>query len=455
MQYDKALFETMPIPKAVAKNSIPAIMSMLLVFVYNVADTFFIGQTGDELQVAAVTLSMPIFTLLIGAGVLLGVGSTSVISRALGAGRERYAKNVSSFAFYGAIGFGLLLMVLFWTFMPIVLKVIGVTPDTYDYTRAYLNYLVVGAPFVILSQAFSNIIRAEGRSSLAMRGMMLGSIANIILDPIFIFTFDMGLTGAAVATVLGNILSALYFIRYLVSGRSILSINLKDFKVTDGIMLGVLAIGIPASLNNLLLSVANIFMNNFLSSYGDIQLAAMGVAIRANMILVFVQIGLGQGIQPLIGYCYGARNFDRLRGIIKFSSIAAICLGSVLTLIYWVLTDTIIGSFIDNEQVVAYGTQMLRALIISGPIVGIMFIFINVLQGLGKAIPSLILSISRHGLVFIPLIYLLNRIAGLNGVVYTQPITDIVTSIIGVSIYLAVMRGVKRSYGTQQRQAGT
>ena len=181
MQYDKALFETMPIPKAVAKNSIPAIMSMLLVFVYNVADTFFIGQTGDELQVAAVTLSMPIFTLLIGAGVLLGVGSTSVISRALGAGRERYAKNVSSFAFYGAIGFGLLLMVLFWTFMPIVLKVIGVTPDTYDYTRAYLNYLVVGAPFVILSQAFSNIIRAEGRSSLAMRGMMLGSIANIIL----------------------------------------------------------------------------------------------------------------------------------------------------------------------------------------------------------------------------------------------------------------------------------
>lgn len=455
MQYDKALFETMPIPKAVAKNSIPAIMSMLLVFVYNVADTFFIGQTGDELQVAAVTLSMPIFTLLIGAGVLLGVGSTSVISRALGAGREKYAKNVSSFAFYGAIGFGLLLMVLFWTFMPIVLKVIGVTPDTYDYTRAYLNYLVVGAPFVILSQAFSNIIRAEGRSSLAMRGMMLGSIANIILDPIFIFTFDMGLTGAAVATVLGNILSALYFIRYLVSGRSILSINLKDFKVTDGIMLGVLAIGIPASLNNLLLSVANIFMNNFLSSYGDIQLAAMGVAIRANMILVFVQIGLGQGIQPLIGYCYGARNFDRLRGIIKFSSIAAICLGSVLTLIYWVLTDTIIGSFIDNEQVVAYGTQMLRALIISGPIVGIMFIFINVLQGLGKAIPSLILSISRHGLVFIPLIYLLNRIAGLNGVVYTQPITDIVTSIIGVSIYLAVMRGVKRSYGTQQRQAGT
>ena len=455
MQYDKALFETMPIPKAVAKNSIPAIMSMLLVFVYNVADTFFIGQTGDELQVAAVTLSMPIFTLLIGAGVLLGVGSTSVISRALGAGRERYAKNVSSFAFYGAIGFGLLLMVLFWTFMPIVLKVIGVTPDTYDYTRAYLNYLVVGAPFVILSQAFSNIIRAEGRSSLAMRGMMLGSIANIILDPIFIFTFDMGLTGVAVATVLGNILSALYFIRYLVSGRSILSINLKDFKVTDGIMLGVLAIGIPASLNNLLLSVANIFMNNFLSNYGDIQLAAMGVAIRANMILVFVQIGLGQGIQPLIGYCYGARNFDRLRGIIKFSSIAAICLGSVLTLIYWVLTDTIIGSFIDNKQVIAYGTQMLRALIISGPIVGIMFIFINVLQGLGKAIPSLILSISRHGLVFIPLIYLLNRIAALNGVVYTQPITDFVTSIIGVSIYLAVMRGVKRSYGTQQRQAGT
>ncbi len=444
MQYDKALFETMPIPKAVAKNSLPAIMSMLLVFVYNVADTFFIGQTGDELQVAAVTLSMPVFTLLIGAGVLVGVGSTSVISRALGAGRENYARKVSSFAFYGSITLGLLLMTFFWIFMPTVLKIIGVSADTYDFTRSYLNYLVVGAPFVILSQTFSSIIRAEGKSSLAMRGMMIGSITNIILDPIFIFTFGMGLTGAAVATVIGNLFSAIYFISYLRSGRSILSIKIKDFKVTDGILYGVLAIGIPASLNNFMLSIANIFMNNFLSSYGDVQLAAMGVAIRANMILVFVQIGLGQGIQPLIGYNYGARNFKRMKGIIKFSVVAAICVGSVLTLIYWIFADTIVQSFIDSELVIAFGTQMLRALIISGPIVGVMFVFINTLQGIGKALPSLILSISRHGLVFIPLIYFLNQVAGLNGVIYTQPITDILTSLIAVGIYLFVMRGVAR-----------
>lgn len=445
MQYDKDLFETMPIPKAVAKNSIPAIMSMLLVFVYNVADTFFIGQTGDELQVAAVTLSMPVFTLFIGAGVLLGVGSTSVISRSLGEGREGYAKKVSSFAFYASIVFGLLLMILFWTFMPTVLNIIGVSADTVDFTRSYLGYLVVGAPFIILSQTFSNIIRAEGKSSLAMRGMMLGSVINIILDPIFILTFNMGVTGAAIATVIGNLFSTIYFIVYLVSGRSILSIRLKDFQMSDGIMFGVLAIGIPASLNNLMLSIANIFMNNFLSIYGDIQLAAMGVAIRANMILIFVQIGLGQGIQPLIGYSYGAKNFERLKGIIKFASLMAIIVGSILTLFYWIFADTIVQSFIDNDQVIMYGTQMLRALIISGPIVGIMFVFINTLQGLGEVIPSLILSISRHGLVFIPLIYLLNYTAGLNGLIYTQPVTDILTSIISVVIYWFVIRGVMKN----------
>src|SRR5690625_145107 len=444
MQYDKALFETMPIHKAVAKNSLPAIMSMLLVFVYNVADTFFIGQTGDELQVAAVTLSMPVFTLFIGAGVLLGVGSTSVISRSLGQGRVEYAKKVSSFAFYSSIIFGILMMVLFWIVMPTVLKIIGVSADTADFTRSYLNYLVVGAPFVILSQTFSNIIRAEGKSSLAMRGMMIGSIINIILDPIFIFTFGMGVTGAAVATVLSNMISSAFFIRYLLSGDSILSINIKDFKVTDGIMAGVLAIGIPASLNNLMLSVANIFMNNFLSSYGDVQLAAMGIAIRANMILIFVQIGLGQGIQPLIGYSYGAKNFDRMKGIIKFSSVVAILGGSILTILYWVFADPIVQAFIDSPEVVEYGIQMLRALIISGPIVGIMFVFINTLQGLGKAFPSLILSISRHGLIFIPFLYLFNQIAGLNGIIYTQPVTDIVTSVFSLVLYLIVIRGVEK-----------
>lgn len=442
MQYDKALFETMPIHKAVAKNSFPAIASMLIVFIYNIADTFFIGQTGDELQVAAVTLSMPVFTLFIGAGVLLGIGGTSLISRSLGEGREGYAKKVSAFVFYAAIVLGVLLMVLFWVFMPMVLNLIGASSDTIDFARSYLTYLVIGAPFIILSQSFSNILRSEGKSTLAMKGMMIGSITNIILDPLFILVFDMGVSGAAIATVIGNLLGALYFIIYLVSGRSILSIRLKDFQMTDGVMLGVLAIGIPASLNNLMLSVANIFLNNFLSSYGDVQLAAMGVAIRANMIMIFVQIGLGQGIQPLVGYSYGAKNFDRLKGIIKFSVAMAVVLGSILTLVYWLSADMIVQSFIDSEAVIRYGTQMLRALIISGPVVGIMFVFINVLQGLGKVIPSLILSISRHGLVFIPFLYMLNAVAGLDGIIYTQPITDILTVVISVLLYLIVRRGL-------------
>lgn len=442
MQYDKELFETMSIPKAVAKNSIPAIISMMVVFVYNIADTFFIGQTGDELQVAAITLSMPVFSLFIAAGVLLGIGGTSMISRALGEKRVEYAKHVSAFAFYASIIIGLVLMVTFWVFMPSLLNIIGVSADTVDYTRNYLMYLAIGAPFIILSQTFSNIIRSEGKSTLAMKGMMLGTITNIILDPILILGFDMGVSGAAIATVIGNMFGAAFFIFYLVSGKSILSIKPKDFMIKNGVLLGVLAIGIPASLNNLMLSVANIFLNNFLMSYGDIQLAAMGVAVRANLIMIFVQIGLGQGIQPLVGYSYGAKDFDRLRGIIKFSIITAVILGSLLTAIYWVFADAIVQSFIDSPVVIDYGTTMLRALIISGPIVGVMFIFINVLQGLGKVIPSLILSISRHGLVFIPLLYILDYTVGLNGIIYTQPVTDILTVIISIILYTVVSRGL-------------
>nr|WP_197274779.1 MATE family efflux transporter [Halolactibacillus sp. JCM 19043] len=211
-----------------------------------------------------------------------------------------YAKHVSSFAFYASIIIGLVLMVTFWVFMPTLLNIIGVSADTVDYTRDYLTYLAIGAPFIILSQTFSNIIRSEGKSTLAMKGMMLGTITNIILDPILILGFDMGVSGAAIATVIGNMFGAAFFIFYLVSGKSILSVKPKDFMIKNGVLVGVLAIGIPASLNNLMLSVANIFLNNFLMSYGDIQLAAMGVAIRANLIMIFVQIGLGQGIQHLL-----------------------------------------------------------------------------------------------------------------------------------------------------------
>lgn len=440
MKQNTELFEEMSVPKSVAKNAIPAIISMLVVFVYNIADTFFVGQTGDELQVAAVSLTTPIFLLFMAVGTLLGVGGTSVISRALGEGRGEYAKKVSSFCFYSSIVTGLMLMISFWIFMPNILKLIGTSEETIGFARSYLNYVALSAPFVIFAQAFSNIVRAEGKPNEAMFGMMLGTIINIVFDPVMILVMDMGVVGAAVATVIGNMVGAGYYLIYFLRNKSILSISLKDFQISDKIFTGVLSIGIPASLNNILMSVSSVILNNFLAGYGDIRVAAMGVAIRASMIIVLLQIGLGQGIQPLLGYNYGAKNYKRLREVIKFSLMCVLIIGTILTIIYWFGANIIVKAFIDNEAVAEYGINMLKALIISGPVMGIMFVFINALQAMGKAMPSLILSLTRQGFVFIPLLFILNAVSGLTGIVYAQPIADIIAVLISAILYFTINR---------------
>ncbi|AOT70337.1 MATE family efflux transporter [Geosporobacter ferrireducens] len=440
MEQNIALFERMSVPKAVAQNAIPAIISMLVVFIYNIADTFFVGQTGDELQVAAVSLTTPVFLLFMAAGTLFAVGGTSLISRALGEGRREYAKKVSSFCFYASIGIGCLLMILFWVCMPTILRLIGTSKDTIGLAGGYLNYVALSAPFVILSQTFSNIVRAEGKPNEAMFGMLLGTIANIVLDPIMILTMNMGVVGAAVATVIGNIVGAGYYIIYFLRKKSILSISFKDFQMGDQILTTVLAIGIPASLNNILMTVSNVVLNNFLAGYGDIQVAAMGVAMKASMMIVLLQLGLGQGIQPLLGYNYGAKNYKRSGEVLKFSVICSVVLGTILTIIYWLGANSIVRTFINSKAVIEYGMIILRALMLSGPVIGILFIFTNALQAMGQAIPSLVLSVSRQGFVFIPLLFILNAFGGFTGIVYAQPLTDFVSILISAVLYFIVSR---------------
>ncbi|MBP2651724.1 MAG: family efflux transporter [Firmicutes bacterium] len=450
------VFERMPVPKAVAKIVLPAIASMLMVFIYNIADTFFIGQTGDELQVAAVALTTPVFLLFMATGTLFGVGGTSVISRAIGEGRLEYAKKASAFCFYAAIAIGCILMVSFWIFMPAILSFIGTSKDTIGFAHEFLKYVALSAPFVLVSQSFSNIVRAEGRAKEAMNGMLLGTIVNIILNPIFILGFNLGVVGSAIATVIGNIIAAGYYVLYLLQGKSILSIALKDFQVNDKIMTGVFAIGIPAFITDILMSVANVILNNFLAVYGDVQVAAMGVAMKAGMMVVLLQIGLGQGIQPLLGFNYGAGNYRRLRDVIQFSSLCSIIFGTIITVAVWLNIDFFIRVFIDNEDVVKYGVIILKAMLLSGPVVGLLFIFTSALQAMGKALPSLILSLSRQGLVFIPLLFILNALGGFNGIVYVQPLVDFVSILLSAVLYFAVSRSMgSKKEQPQQTPAGS
>ena len=433
---DNKVFESYPVPKAVATLALPTVLSMLVTIFYNMADTFFVGQTGDPNQVAAVSLTTPVFMLLMAVGNIFGIGGCSYISRMLGEGETEKVKKISSFCFYGSIIAGVIMMIVFLGGMPVILKLIGCSPNTEEYARSYLTYIGLGSVFVVISMAFNNVVRGEGAAKISMIGMMIGTIVNIVLDPVMILGMNMGVAGAAIATIIGNICTVVFYLFFFAKMKTGLSISPKHFTAKERILSGVFAIGIPASINNILMSTANIILNNFLASYGDIPVAVMGVAMKANMLVILVQIGLGSGVAPLIGYCYGSGNLEKMKKTMKFSMACNVIMGTVLSLLYLLFTEPIIQAFINDGSVVAHGVRMLRVLMISGPVIGIMFVFMFGFQAMGKAIPSLILSLSRQGLVFFPVLLITNYLFGLEGIVFAQPVADLAS--LGVSFLLFI-----------------
>lgn len=437
---NKELFENAPVGKAVAKMAIPTIITMLVVVIYNMADTFFIGQTGDAMQVAAVSLATPVFMVFMALGNLFGIGGSSAISRALGSKSLERAKKICSFCCYGSLGLGIIIFVCYLGGMNMILKLIGATENTIGFAREYLTIIAVGGPFIMFATAFGNILRGEGAAKESMIGNMIGTLTNIVLDPIMILGLGMGVSGAAWATVIGNVAASAFYVVFFLRKKSILSISPKEFSMKGGIVTDVIKIGIPASLNNILMSVSNIVLNNALIQYGDTPVAAMGVALKTNMLVVLLQIGLCAGIQPLIGYNYGAKNYKRLNSIFKFTGICAIVMGTILTVVIFFTKAFIIKAFINDAEVVRIGTQMVMALQISGPIIGLLFLSINTLQGMGKAIPSLILTVCRQGIMFIPMIYILNALFKMDGVIYAQSVADYGSIILGIVICLIILK---------------
>lgn len=443
MNTNRYLFEEAPVSKAVATMAVPTMISMLVVVIYNMADTFFIGQTGDPMQVAAVSLATPVFMVFMALGNLFGIGGSSAISRALGEKKSDRARNISSFCCYGSLGLGVIMALLFLFGMDTILRLIGASENTIDYAREYLTYIAFGGPFIMFGTAFGNILRGEGAAKQSMIGNMIGTVTNIILDPIMILIFGWGVAGAAIATVIGNIAASVFYTLYFLQKKSSLSISLHDFRIGSHIASSVTAIGIPASLNNILMSLANIILNLALAQYGDTPVAAMGVAMKSNMIVVLLQIGLCTGIQPLIGYNYGARNKKRLLQVFRFTGLCAIIMGTILTAVMVIARQFVIQAFINDEEVIAYGIQMVIALQLSGPVIGILFLCINTIQGMGKALPSLVLTICRQGLIFIPLIFILDHIFRLNGVIYAQPAADFISIVLAVLICLVIFKGLE------------
>ena len=465
MKDNTKIFAEYKVPRAVAAMALPSMMGMLINIIYNLADTFFVGQTGDSNQVAAVSVSMPLFFFFLAIGNLFGIGGCAFISRSLGEGKKDKVKTISSFCIYGALVLGIFIGILFFFFREPLLYLVGASDNTIGFAQDYLKWVAVGAPFSVLSITVCNLVRGEGAAKISMVGSVLGQVVNVILDPIFIlgsgdklfgitlpFGLDMGVAGAAIATVLGNVFSVVFFLVYFLRGKSILSITPKRFSMKNGIAKGVINVGLPASLNNLLMSISNIIVNIVLVSYGDNAVAAMGVAMKANMLVIMLQIGLAQGVQPLIGYCYGAKNYTRMKKCMGFSIVCNIVIGTVMMLFYLVFRENVISMFIDDAEVVSLGIKMLTAIMSPGPVIGIMFVLNFAFQGMGKGIQSFILSVGRQGLVYIPLLFILNKLVGLDGIIWAQAAADFVCVIMSIIMFIFVMKGINKKSSAEIAQ---
>lgn len=431
----KELMGSLKVSKAVAKMAIPSVISSLVTVVYNMADTFFVGQTNDPLQVAAVSLTNPIFILFMAFANMFGMGGSAVASMAMGEKKEERAKNASAFVAYASFFVGIVFAASLLLFMRPLLTLFGADAQTYAFARGYTLHISYGAPFIIWSAAASFVVRADGASREAMIGSMIGTIANIVLDPVFISGFGMGAAGAAIATTIGNILACLYYLWYFMKKSRWLSIAPKNFKCRDGILTGVCVTGFPTAIFSVLMSVSTIILNQILVAYGNAPVAAIGIVFKANMFITFLQLGLANGVQPLLGYNYGAGNRERFIAVDRFTKKCCLIVGILATALFFVLREPIVRLFINDADIIYYGVKMLVAYMLSGPFIGILFVNMNCLQSTGNALPATILSVLRQGLLLIPVLYLLNAVAGLNGVIYGQALTDYVAVILSVVIW--------------------
>ena len=429
------LFEKAPISKAYFKLALPVVLSMVISLVYNMVDTFFVAQTQNTNLVAGVSLCAPIFTLMIALGDIFGIGGSSVISRLFGQKQDKEGKNVSGFCFYGAIVCGLIVSIIMMIARKPILTLLGTNQATLPYASQYYTYMALGATLIIVSLTPSNLMRTEGLATESMIGTITGSIVNMILDPIFILYLNMGAGGAAIATIIGYFASDLVFIYLTLKKSKKLSISLKYTHITKDELISIFTIGIPASITNLMSSFAMAITNNYLVVFGNDKVAAMGIVLKINMIVLLVMIGFAFGAQPLIGYNYGAKNTKRLKEIIKFDLLVEIIFALCTSVTLALFTPSFIKIFMNDSTIIQSGTLMLRFLLLSSPCVGIILVFTTLFQSEGKALPALLLSIGRQGVVFVICIIVLSHIFGYYGIICSQTIADILTAIMALVLY--------------------
>ena len=419
------------------KLAIPTVLSSLVMVLYNLADTYFVGMLNNSVQNAAVTLAAPVLLAFNAVNNLFGVGSSSMMSRALGRKEYETVRQSSAFGFYCALFSGILMSLVCTVFCQPLLGILGADANTMMATEGYLKWTVTfGAVPAILNVVMAYMVRSEGAALHASIGTMSGCLLNIIIDPVFIMPwgFNMGAAGAGLATFLSNCVACIYFffLLYKKRGNTYISINPREFGFRKLIVLGVCGVGIPASIQNLLNVTGMTILNNFTSFYGADAVAAMGITQKINMVPMQIALGFSQGIMPLVSYTYASGNHKRMKEAVFFTMKTLLPLLVLVSLFYYVGAGGLTRVFMDNEAIVAYGTRFLRGFCLGLPFLCMDFITVGVFQAVGMGRSALVFAILRKILLEIPALYVLNYMFPLYGLSYAQFIAELVLSIAAV-----------------------
>lgn len=427
---NEALFRDKPVWTAIFSLAIPSCITILIMTIYNMADMFFVGMLEDTAQVAAVSIVSPIFSLVMAAATMLGAGGCSVVANAIGAGKKEDAKTYSSLCCMASVILGVTCSIVMLSATTPILNLLGANKDIMDSAYTYMRTLAVGVPFMLFSTGFASILRAEGAIKEGLIGNMIGTVLNIVLDPIFIIVIQKGVAGAAIATVIGNVVSSVFYLYFIVRKASVISLNPRDAMKNPLGLFHILAIGLPNGISSVLAGLASTFSNNLLVGYGTDAVAAMAAAGKAVMVITMIHMGICMGVQPLIAYTYGAKNGKRMKEILKKMALLTFGIGTLTTVICFIAKHALIGLFIKDVSAASIGESLVIYLVLASPFMGIFYLSTNFLQASGKALFATIISALRQGGILLPCLYLMEHFIGFTGIAVAHTIADFSSVII-------------------------
>ncbi len=431
--------------KLLFKLSTPAIIAMLVSAIYNLVDTFFVGMLNDNGAMGAVSIAFPIFMVIVAVGQTMGVGSGAYISRLLGSKDIDQAKRVAVTSLITSAVVGLIITLTGLVFIDEILTLTGASGSLFAQSKEYLLYILMASVFTILNMNMNNLVRAEGNAMYSMIAISLGALVNVVLDPLLIFTFDMGVAGASLATAIAQGVSTLFLFTYYITGRSTVGLNLGAFTPKWSIYREILITGLPSFARQFLSSLALALVNVAVIPFGDAAVASIGIILRVTSLGTYVLFGIAQGFQPIVAYNFGAKQVERVKEAIKYAVILSSGFCLLLSGTFIVFARRIIGVFSSHPEVVEMGSRSLIIMIALFVANGFQIIITTLFQSLGHGKQAFILAVSRQGLFFAPAVLILPKIWGFYGVSYSLVIADILAFILTFGMYKKLQRDFRKA----------